>query len=137
MDEIHRTYAELESERAELLVAKKVIERIGDDGPAILESRKVAPVMVNRTNRNCIVAALTEASRWLTANEIQDRASAFKGITIPMASISPGLTDLKNDGVIVRAGLLVALASRAAELGEPTESAPSLIPDHGDQTGAG
>lgn len=50
---------------------------------------------------------------------------------------SPGLTELKREGVIARFGFKVALASRAAELGEPTgESAPSLIPSDGDQAGA-
>lgn len=131
--EIQRLQSDLESERSELLVAKKVIERLGDDAPTIMRLSASA----NRTNRDFILEALAEAGRWLTANEIQELASAIKGSEIPMTSISPGLTELKREGVIARSGFKVALASRAAELGEPTgESAPSLIPSDGDQTGA-
>ncbi len=65
-------------------------------------------------NRDCIIKTLeTSENPWLTAAEIQEHASAIKGSKIPMSSISPGLTELKNESLIVRRGFLVALVTRS------------------------
>lgn len=68
-------------------------------------------------------AALQSASRvWLTANEIQESASKLKGGDIPMSSVSPGLSEMKQDGTIDRDGMKVALKSRLNENGEAEAS---------------
>lgn len=71
-----------------------------------------------KTNKDAILLALKIASDvWMTANELRERASKLKAKDIPMATISPTLSNLKNDGVIVRDGFKVALASRLNENG--------------------
>ncbi|MET4754492.1 hypothetical protein [Bradyrhizobium sp. RT11b] len=52
---------------------------------------------------------------WWTATEIQDFLQRIRGKEVPMASISPMLTNLKNNGVIIRNGHEIALAARAKE----------------------
>jgi hypothetical protein len=86
-----------------------------------------------KTNKEAILMALRIASDvWLTANELRERASKLKAKDIPMATISPTLTNLKNDRVIAREGFKVALISRLNENGEPIGS-----PDAPDATTPG
>lgn len=68
--------------------------------------------------------ALRVADRvWLTANEVQEFASKLRGGEgIPMSSVSPGLSDMKQDGTIERDGMKVALKSRLNENGEAKAS---------------
>lgn len=58
---------------------------------------------------------------WLNANQIQERASELKGEVIPMASISPMLSEMKGE-YLERDNLLVALKSRLNENGEAEAS---------------
>ena len=53
---------------------------------------------------------------WWTATEVQDYLTRVKGKEVPMSSVSPTLTKLKDAGVIVRDGLKVALKSRVPQL---------------------
>lgn len=63
-----------------------------------------------------IVAALKEApDPWMTANQIQDVVSESLKRAVPMSSISPKLSDLKNKQIIRRDDMRVALASRVDE----------------------
>jgi hypothetical protein len=48
---------------------------------------------------------------WLTANDIQEQAKDV-GKEIPMSSLSPTLSIMKNKGTIARDGLKVALSDR-------------------------
>ena len=50
---------------------------------------------------------------WWTANEVQQHLSLIKGREVPMSSVSPTLTKMKDNGIIVRRGLKVALVERA------------------------
>ncbi len=60
----------------------------------------------------------------MIANEVRAKASELKGTEIPMGTVSPTLTDLKNAGLIVRDGMRVALASRVLKDNEaPTTEA--------------
>jgi len=52
---------------------------------------------------------------WWTATEIQSHLSDLKGKEVPMGSISPMLTAMKNAGTIIRKGHDVALATKAME----------------------
>lgn len=58
---------------------------------------------------------------WVDANWVQEAASAIKGEVIPMASISPNLSNMKGEH-IVRDGLKVALKLRLNENGEAEAS---------------
>jgi hypothetical protein len=49
---------------------------------------------------------------WWNANEVQEHLTLIKGRDVPMSSVSPTLTMMKNKGTLVRDGLSVALASR-------------------------
>lgn len=74
------------------------------------------------TNKAIIWQVLYEAPEiWLTANEIQDRAIGFRAQEIPMASISPMLSEMKGE-YIERDNLRVALKSRLNENGEAEAS---------------
>ena len=67
------------------------------------------------TNKAFMWDALALAETlWLDANEIQERSSALKGEEIPMATISPTLSNMKGE-YIERKGLKVALKSRLNE----------------------
>jgi len=57
---------------------------------------------------------------WWTANEVQALLGVLKGKEVPMGSVSPTLTAMKNSGVLVRDGLNVALASKVAALKSET-----------------
>lgn len=58
--------------------------------------------------RNC-------SDTWWTAAEIQEHLQILKGKEVPMGSISPMLTAMKNNNVIVRDGLKVALTEKYQE----------------------
>lgn len=59
----------------------------------------------------------TSPTPWLNANQIQERASVLKGVEIPMSSISPHLSEMKDE-YLERDNMLVALKSRLKEKGE-------------------
>ncbi|HET6525176.1 hypothetical protein [Sphingopyxis sp.] len=64
------------------------------------------------TNKAFIWEVLDTAHTiWLNANQIQERASELKGEDIPMSSISPMLSEMK-DTYLERDGMLVALKER-------------------------
>lgn len=64
------------------------------------------------TNKAFIWEVLDTANTvWLNANQIQERASELKGEDIPMSSISPMLSEMK-DTYLERDGMLVALKER-------------------------
>jgi hypothetical protein len=49
---------------------------------------------------------------WWPATEVQDYLTRVKGKEVPMSSVSPTLTKLKDAGILVRDGHKVGLASR-------------------------
>lgn len=53
---------------------------------------------------------------WATANQIQAALSQLVERPVPLTSVSPMLTSMKNKGLILREGLKVALASRLFEI---------------------
>lgn len=74
-----------------------------------------------------LILILVGASQrvWWTANELQAELSILRGTDVPMSTISPTLTNMKNSGKIYREGLRVADASRVLKI----PSAPSLLDD--------
>lgn len=113
--DIDRIKFDLDSEREELLVAKRVLERLGQKQLAtnmVREFVRDAKKRVVSLKRLFVQILESSPTPWLTSNEIRERASNIKGADVPMSSVSPTLTDLKKDRIIVRDGLKVALASR-------------------------
>lgn len=70
------------------------------------------------TNKAYLWSALYASDEvWFTANELQDLVANMARVMIPMSSISPSLTDMKNDDEIIRDNMRVALARRVPESG--------------------
>jgi hypothetical protein len=92
-----------------------------------------------KTTKEIIVDYLGRTpSTWRTANDIQAHVSEIKAAMVPMGSISPTLTELKNDGIVVRDNLRVALAERVRretpdffKENGPSEGEPKGGPDTG------
>lgn len=156
---LNRTILDAQTQLADLDIAERIVRRFGretlDQRPGDVEMddllrrakvEEAAPsaiaALVERalTSKAVFLSVLRQsANPWMTANEIQERASAIKGQDVPMATVSPTLSNLKNAGLIVRDGLKVALAERLNENGErPNEngalngntiSAPETGPD--------
>lgn len=113
----------------DLLLAESVFSRLlgntkvdeaeaqGDGNPAAgFRLKAISNPYKAGTNKAYFFQVLEEASSvWLTANEVQEKAKKLKGMDIPMGSVSPGLTEMKDDGFVVRVGLKVALKTRLQE----------------------
>lgn len=119
--------------------------RIGDiatDNPPTVTGVRLERVSARNANaltsRDLFLSILRQSDRvWFTANELQEQASVIKGRHIPMATVSPTLSKMKNDELIVRDGLKVALTDRVKKAEAPdgnTAEAPDgrgpTLPDH-------
>lgn len=105
----------LEAETAEYDIALNVIERVSsgkpdrrsvfgptsDDGKRLSIAEKVLSVMRKSDKRV-----------WWTANEIQSEIQSEFGDLVQVTSLSPNLSRLKKEGLIVRDELKVALKER-------------------------
>ena len=147
---LNRVILEAQTQLDDLEVAERIVLRFGQ---ATADERPDSQSMDDLLRRANVDAPATEAKSaertmtskavflsvlrqsanvWMSANEIQERASAIKGQDVPMATVSPTLSNLKNAGLIVRDGLKVALAERLKENGAldgNTTSAPETGPD--------
>lgn len=89
----------------------------------------------NLTKKQMIVEAMNPPTPlWQTANEVQALVSQMSGKEVPMSSISPALSELKNAGTVVRQGMVVALALRV-ESEEPGFFKENEPPEGGSETG--
>ncbi|WP_212472985.1 hypothetical protein [Bradyrhizobium liaoningense] len=90
-------------------------EQVNDGGAGLVEIVKKA--MTGNENLEQLTLLLFEScsDTWWTATEIQDYLTRIKGKEVPMGSISPMLTALKNNGTITRNGHNVALVTKAQE----------------------
>lgn len=67
----------------------------------------------NMNNRELFIHVLKNSpSPWMSANEIQEKASELKGTEVPMSTVSPTLSSMKSLNMIVRNGFFVALPDR-------------------------
>ncbi len=143
-----RRINEAQAELADLDIAERIVQRFGqakgDQHPSsadmgdLLQRAGVEALKLRTTDvlkeraltmRALFHAVLRQSTEpWMTANEIQERASAIKGQSVPMATVSPTLSNMKNEGLIVRDGLKVALAERLNENGAGDEL-PSPAPE--------
>lgn len=134
---LNRVIADAQAQIADLDVAERIVQRFGqsahDPRPKAFEmddllqganiepkTSEVVKVLVERklTTKALLQSVMRQADNpWMTAVEIRDRASFIRGGTVSMAVISPALTNMKNDGLIARDGLKVALVERLKENG--------------------
>lgn len=146
---LNKQIADAQSQLADLDIAERFLERFGQPVAAARPSRSEMDDLLERggiaaepifqptmgsgksmTTKALFAVVLRESpERWLTANDIQERASAIKGQEVPMATVSPTLSNMKNEGTIVRDGLKVALASRLNENGAGSTPAPETALD--------
>lgn len=142
-----RVINDAQRQMSDLDVAERIVRRFGHD-PSVGDERKTARDLVERaldegSTEQAVMGDVVEAvivralptralfmsilrqseNPWMTANEIQERASAIKGQEVPMATVSPTLSNMKNVGVIRREGLKVALTERLNENEAPNGGA--------------
>lgn len=142
--ELNRTIGEAQAQLADLDVAERIVLRFGeasgDTRPSLdtmddllVRAKVEMPTPKSKTHgaladrplkiNDLFQSVLRQSAEiWMTANEIQERASAIKGQEVPMGTVSPMLSIMKSKGVIVRDGLKVALAERLNDNGEALAS---------------
>jgi hypothetical protein len=136
----------LAAEENELAIAARVLERMASatPTPAIAPEQKAAAVEHDTDTQvdgwqkfkkaqgisgteplEHLLTILLTAVRdpWQSSNELQIYVGHLKGKPVPMSSISPTLSIMKNKGIVIRDGLKVALAARVPEF---SESKPEL-----------
>jgi hypothetical protein len=114
--EIKTIQAGLSTELEELAITQRVLTRLGaaaNAAPRMAQSPSPQRKPRAGTTRDLFLEVLAQnADPWMTAGEVRSKALASRGTEIPMGTVSPTLTDLKNARLIVREGMKVALASR-------------------------
>lgn len=123
--EIEAAQALMATELEELTVARRVLVRLGGHAVQSVPVAQQPKLPRAGTTRDLFLEVLrANEPPWMIANEVRAKASELKGTEIPMGTVSPTLTDLKNAGLIVRDGMRVALASRVLKDNEaPTTEA--------------
>ena len=149
LDDVRARRREIAAEDRELEAVEAVLVKLAQvwggqatirDMPVVLQPKAVGPVSAPVTSRaktkiSLIVEALgAPRPLWQTANQIKDYLTAATGSEVPMSSISPALTSLKNSGTIIRKDMVVALALRA-ESEEPGFLKENEPPEGGSETG--
>jgi hypothetical protein len=113
--EIEATLAsmgELRNELDELRVAERVVLRFTSDDedtePTKIGQERIKSIG-SMTSKDAILYILMNAPEiWLTTQEVQDRVSTLLGRSVPIGTIAPSLSELKNLEQIVRDGAKVA-----------------------------
>jgi hypothetical protein len=108
----------LTAEDQELVVAERVLERLGGTvppRPSQPEWALTRPPPENATLEQLLGYLLEgKIDPWATSNQLQEALTLLKKREVPMSSVSPTLTSMKDKGIIVRDGLKVALKTRIA-----------------------
>ncbi len=139
----------IEQEERELQIAEKVLLRLARI-PAISPNigsgiwrekldRNNASDATQRaaTTPNLVLQSLTQSAVvWLTSNEVQADVTRMKGAEVPMSTISPTLSNLKKDGIIVRDGNKVALRERALAEGFTPQADTLQTEEHLESSGS-
>lgn len=134
MAELDFRLAEISDSLEELSEAEAFVKRFGDEGEGsgdLVQEPEAKlpfpPAIRAKTTKAALLLALRVSNEpWMTANELQIRASSLKAADIPMATVSPMLSNLKNAGLILREGHRVALATRIKAEQEKSESGEVL-----------
>ena len=110
--EILQSIEGLQGELKDLEAAERVLLQLYGGG-AFEEDQGSQRHRARLTTKRAILHYLkTTPSLWRTSNQVQENVSEIKGVEVPLSSVSPMLSELKNDGLIVRDNLKVALAER-------------------------
>jgi hypothetical protein len=124
--------SELQAEDADLMVAERALLRLAGLPPTETSAHSSDafgswltpagwnpppdPAPAHGTLEELITYLLRGAvDPWALATQIQAGLTHYKQQPVPMSSISPTLTTMKNKGAIVRDGLKVALTSRVPQ----------------------
>lgn len=114
-EEIARKMAALQAEDAELAIAERVIARLAptETYSDRQEVRSGQPVR----HIDLVVQTLaTMPQRWARDwSHLQGSIRSLFNVEIPKSSLQPYLSNLKNDGIVVRDGPRIALKSRVAK----------------------
>jgi hypothetical protein len=106
----------LSTEDQELAVAQRALERLAGHAPPKPPQPEWAltrPPPENATLEQLLVYLLEgKVDPWASASQLQEALTILKRREVPMSSVSPTLTKMKDYGTIVREGLKVALKSR-------------------------
>jgi hypothetical protein len=88
-----------------------------------LVSDAVKEIMTGHETLEQLIVLMFEncSDDWWTASEVQTCLTEIKGKEVPMSSISPTLTNMKNNGLIVRDGFNVGLAARHSQMETATK----------------
>lgn len=140
---LNRAIQEAQAQLADLDMAERIVLRFGREveSPQISDGDHnarhgdytpqlpVAPAVTSGDRASTTKALMQSVLRgspspWMTSDELREQVSALKGTEVPMGTVGPTLSNLKNEGVIVRDGFKVALAERLYENG-----AASAAPD--------
>ena len=115
--EIARLKAELDKEEQDLLVTERVLRKLSglpDVEPSVRRVQLMDGLI--RGNKALVVAALEdEPQPWMTADQIKSAIERTRGHIIGKSTLFPLLTAMKNEGLIVRNGRVVALAKRVED----------------------
>lgn len=140
-EQLEAEIEERKLELSELAFAERVLRRLGEYTPAVRVAPSIPGVTLNSIPRHTpprppspppvprsetfavdsakesieslILIILGASDRiWWTANELQSELTALKSADVPMSTISPTLTNMKNSGKITRDGLRVADPNR-------------------------
>lgn len=150
-EQLEAEIEERKLELSELAVAERVLRRLAEYTPTARVTPATPSVTLNSVTRHSpptpplppppkneayavdagkesveslILIILGASDRvWWTANELQAELTALKGAEVPMSTISPTLTNMKNGGKIFRDGLRVADSNRV----RPMPSALDLL----------
>ncbi len=122
--ELEFRLSQIDDHYEELEAAEDFVKRFGEQGEGsdmaaepLQERLPLQPVIRAKTTREALLLALKVMQEpWQTAKGLRERAIQFKGTNIPMATVSPTLSNLKNEGLIIREGQKVALASRIIDV---------------------
>lgn len=113
--EIARLKAELDKEDQDLSVAERVFLKLSGV-EIVVQPREPLIDRLVRGNKALVVAALEdEPQPWMTADQIRSAIERTRGHLIGKSTLFPLLTAMKNEGLIVRNGRVVALATRVED----------------------
>lgn len=113
--EIARLKAELDKEDQDLSVAERVFLKLSGV-EIVAQHREPLIDRLVRGNKALVVAALEdEPQPWMTADQIRSAIERTRGHLIGKSTLFPLLTAMKNEGLIVRNGRVVALATRVED----------------------
>ena len=104
--------AALDKRDAELAIAERVLAGMSGVSPPITPFVVTAHSNKEPSRKDKVLDILSDGPLWMTSSSINLSVARKYGQLIKPSSFHPLLTDLKNEGVILRDGNKLALKSR-------------------------